>query len=191
LIHEAGNPYYDWFFAGSKPARAALATLLDSPSSEVSSTRVTLLFARRRLVGAYVAVGGAELARCRLADAALLLKDASRDISARESLYARMKESRKLLAPIGNEDFFLSRIGVTPYCRGQGFGRVLLEHYLATGSAAGFERFRLDVSADNSRAIELYESSGFVVASTRSLAGMTYHAMTLANAAPRQPENGS
>ena len=46
-----------------------------------------------------------------------------------------------------------------------------------------FERFHLDVSADD-RAVNLYQRVGFAVSSTRSLAGMTYHAMVLEKNSP-------
>jgi ribosomal protein S18 acetylase RimI-like enzyme len=64
-------------------------------------------------------------------------------------------------------------------CRGQGLGRAITEEYLRSGFAVGFRRFRLDVSADNGHAVEIYRSLGFVVEAEREAAGMRYLAMTL------------
>ena len=66
-------------------------------------------------------------------------------------------------------EFFPSRahrgtlgMGVLPQWRGRGVGRRLLEATLAQARRSGFKRIELDVHADNSRAIALYEKAGFV-----------------------------
>ena len=66
-------------------------------------------------------------------------------------------------------EFFPSRahrgtlgIGLLPEWRGRGVGRRLLEATLTQARRSGFKRIELDVHADNSRAIALYEKAGFV-----------------------------
>jgi RimJ/RimL family protein N-acetyltransferase len=66
-------------------------------------------------------------------------------------------------------EFFPSRahrgtlgMGLLPEWRGRGVGRRLLEATLAQARRSGFKRIELDVHADNSRAIALYEKAGFV-----------------------------
>jgi RimJ/RimL family protein N-acetyltransferase len=66
-------------------------------------------------------------------------------------------------------EFFPSRahrgtlgMGLLPEWRGRGVGRRLLEATLAQARRSGFKRIELDVHADNSRAIALYEKVGFV-----------------------------
>lgn len=65
-------------------------------------------------------------------------------------------------------EFFPSRahrgtlgMGLLPEWRGRGVGRRLLEATLAQARRSGFKRIELDVYADNSRAIALYEKAGF------------------------------
>jgi len=53
-------------------------------------------------------------------------------------------------------------IGLLPDWRGAGLGRRLMEAALAKATAIGLERVQLEVHADNSRAIALYEKLGFV-----------------------------
>jgi ribosomal protein S18 acetylase RimI-like enzyme len=178
LIHEAGNPYYNWLYGGPSEARAAVDRQFRLPASEISSTRVTALMKVDVLVGIYVALTGAELARARMIDAAAIVSR-ERSQGSPSPLRDRMAETRGLFASVRHDDFYLSKIGVVKRYRRRDWGRVLLDNYLAAGRRAGFTRFRLDVSADNATAIALYQSAGFVIESTADRAGMTYAAMAL------------
>jgi len=181
LIHEAGNPYFDWFFGGPEAARAAVVRWIERPSSELAASRVTLLFAGGRAAGVFVALGGAELAVCRKADALAALAEAGK---LRSALVARMAIARELFVPVVPEDFYLSKIGIVAELRRRGLGRALMAEYLAAGLDAGFERFCLDVSADNEHAIWLYRSFGFRVEARTDAAGMSYLRMGLDHVAP-------
>ncbi|MGH3043049.1 MAG: GNAT family N-acetyltransferase [Gaiellaceae bacterium] len=180
LIHEAGNPYFDWFFGDPQRAAATLAGWIRRPSSEVAASRVTLLLAGDVLAGAMVALSGEQLRRCRQADVVALLKDLGPDRSGRAALVERIQTANALFAPVGPEDFYLSKIGVLPGHRGMGLGRTLMAEFLAAGRAAGSSRFRLDVSADNEPAVCLYRSLGFVVESEGERAGLHYLSMVMA-----------
>src|SRR5918999_1419905 len=83
------------------------------------------------------------------------------------------------LEPVAPRDWYLSKVAVVDAHRARGLGRALVEEYLAAGLAAGFRRFRLDVSADNDQAVRIYRSLGFRVEADRAAAGMRYLAMTL------------
>jgi len=54
-------------------------------------------------------------------------------------------------------------MGVKRDCRGQGIGRRLLEAALLRGFARRFERIELEVFSSNRTAVQLYESSGFLL----------------------------
>lgn len=178
LVHEAGNPYFDWFFGGPEQTAATLAAWVRRPSSEVSLERVALAQLGDEAVGMYVALPGPELQHCRQVDTLALLKAAGHDQAARAALHERIEVSRDLFAPVGPDEFYLSKMGVLPPHRGKGLGRVLTDAFLAAGRAAGFGRFRLDVSADNEPAVRLYVSCGFEVESESEAAGLRYLAMT-------------
>jgi ribosomal protein S18 acetylase RimI-like enzyme len=179
LVHEAGNPYYDWFFGDASAARSALRAWIARPSSEISIERVVVARVRRRLVGAYVALGGTELRHARDADALALLARASSEPTQRARLVERLAVAKSLFAPVAPEDWYLSKIAVVPRFRGQGIGRAIVDEYLSEGFAAGFRRFRLDVSAENDHAVQIYKSLGFVVETEGSAAGLRYLAMIL------------
>jgi ribosomal protein S18 acetylase RimI-like enzyme len=178
LIHEAGNPYYDWLYGRPSEARRAVDWQLRLPTSEISSTRVTALLKDAVLLGMYVALNGAELARARMTDAmAITRREGTRGPPS--PLLDRIAESRGLFAPVHDDEFYLSKFGVARRFRGRGWGRLVLDDYIGAGRRAGFTRFRLDVSADNAAAIALYQSAGFIIESTAERAGMTYAAMAL------------
>lgn len=190
LIHAAGNPFYDWFLGGPARARAAVERLLERPSSEVAASRVTVLMDGDRLAGMYVGVEGADLAVCRKADTLALLQEVG-SRRARRALAARMTQSRDLFPTVASDEFYLSKIGVATDLRGRGFGRALLEQYLATGESAGFRRFRLDVAADNAPAIALYHSLGFAIESERQAPGLRYVAMALSSSGAAEARSPS
>jgi ribosomal protein S18 acetylase RimI-like enzyme len=185
LIHEAGNPYLDWFFGDAERTRVALERWIRRPSSEYSIERVRGLLENGVLVGAYVGLGGADLAAARKADALTALKEAGRE--GRPELAARLAERRGLFAPVADDEFYLSNIGVTSARRGEGLGRVLLEEYLGEGRGRGHSRFRLDVDATNAPAVRLYESTGFRVIHEHAAAAgtLTYCSMVLDEGEPR------
>jgi ribosomal protein S18 acetylase RimI-like enzyme len=176
LIHEAGSPYFDWLLGGPSAARAALGSLLERPTSEIAPSNVTLLMDGDRVLGVYVALGGAELARCRTADGLALLQGAGSRES-RVALSRRLAEARDLFPPVHEHDFYLSKIAVIRDQQRVGYGRALLERYVAEGVARGFARFRLDVSAGNPAALGLYRSAGFEPVTEREAGGLRYLAM--------------
>lgn len=175
LVHEAGNPYYDWLFGGEEAARESLDAVSLKTSSELWPGRARLLVAGSRLLGMYIALEGREVAACRAADTLALLGRLSRgDLNRREALRGRVAESRQLFDPVSGSDYFLSKIGVTAEFRGQRVAGILLDSFLDEGVAIGYGRFRVDVSADNEPAIALYRSRDFRTVHERRLHHMHY-----------------
>jgi ribosomal protein S18 acetylase RimI-like enzyme len=175
-IHEAGNPYFDWLFGGSKEARRAIDTLVRSDSSELSIRHVSALIDDGQTIGGFIALGDRALRRCRSSDALALVTRGERHNS--EGLRERMAAAKHLFPPVGPDEFYLSKVGVVADRRGCGLGSILVADYLDKGRAAGFERFRLDVSADNTPAISIYERAGFRVSASSDHDGLRYVAMT-------------
>jgi len=58
-------------------------------------------------------------------------------------------------------------IGVHPKWQGRGIGRLMLTAALEWSDSVGIERLELTVLADNHRAIQMYQSAGFVHEGTR------------------------
>lgn len=161
-IHEAGNPYFDWFFGGPTAARTMLEPRMHDDSSEVSPAGATLLLdgPDRRVVGGFLAWDGAELRRRRASDAIAYLRSAGE--AGRATVVERMATSRDLFAPVEPDEFYLSKLGVRSDSRLRGHGRFLLASFLESGHDRGWRRFRLDVNTANDAAIRIYRQQGFV-----------------------------
>jgi ribosomal protein S18 acetylase RimI-like enzyme len=183
-IHEAGNPYYDWFFGGATEAGLALAEWMRRPSSEVFVGRVRLLVDAGHPVGGFIALPGSELNACRRLDALATVQAAGPE--ERGSMLARMRQARGLFPTVSNQEFYLSKMGVLPGHRGAGHGAAIVREYLDIGAALGFRRFRLDVWAGNRPAVHLYEAAGFrtLRESSPHPARMTYLDMALEREPP-------
>lgn len=180
-VLEAWDPYLGWLL-GEREVATRIERWMHRPSSEVAIGRVTVGELDDVVVGGYIAVDGAELPTCRISDAVASLSEAGDEADA---LRARMEASRELSEPVSPDDFYLSKLGILPGYRGKGFGRRLLDRFIEEGSALGFHRFRLDVSAQNDRAIELYRLTGFQVVSMGMVPGtsLEYVAMSLEGSA--------
>jgi len=62
----------------------------------------------------------------------------------------------------GTEDAWLEDVFVEPEARGGGHGRTLVEAAVQRARARGCRRIQLDANQDNTEAVKLYESIGFV-----------------------------
>jgi ribosomal protein S18 acetylase RimI-like enzyme len=60
---------------------------------------------------------------------------------------------------------YIVNIGMIKGCRGKGYGRLLVMHFLEVVRAKGFDQVRLNVNPDNLAAMNLYRSLGFSVES--------------------------
>lgn len=177
-VHEAGNPYFDWIFGGPDRASEVLAKWVRRRSSEVSMRRAVVALHDDRVVGGFIALDGAELARCRQADLMSLITQLGSD----KALESRLTASQGLFARVEPDDFYLSKIGVQPEFRGHGVAKELMRLYSESARQRGLPRLRLEVSATNTAAVRLYESLGFETAGRSAVptVGLEYLDMTKA-----------
>jgi GNAT superfamily N-acetyltransferase len=78
------------------------------------------------------------------------------------------------LIPIGGGVFELSKMAVSPECRGQGIGRRLIEYTIHQARLLGASSLFLGSSTKLPSAIHLYESVGFLHVHPESLPPMPY-----------------
>ncbi len=182
-VLQAGSPYLEWFFGGTDEARSVLRGWVARPSSEVFLGRAVLCTVGDVPVGGFLALGGAELARSRQADAVAALTQSGP--AARHAITLRIAAARELFPPVEDDELYLTKVWVTAEARRAGHGAALVGEYLAVGAGRGFRRFRLDVFSGNHAAIRLYRSFGFEILEERSSeqAGMSYTSMVLVSRA--------
>jgi ribosomal protein S18 acetylase RimI-like enzyme len=132
-----------------------------------------------RVLGGYIGVSGRDLRSCRKSDFMAFINQCR--TKPREDVTARLRASANLLSTVADDEFYLSRIGVAAASRGGGMGRRLLDAFLSEGREKQFAKFRLDVAANNERAIALYRAAGFEVASQSGIpdSAISYCSMTL------------
>jgi ribosomal protein S18 acetylase RimI-like enzyme len=178
-VHAASEPYVDWLLGGRSEALRILEQWMRRPSSEVFIGRAMLALEENQPVGGFIALRGAELARCWMRDA--LAAVAVTPPERRTSLQLRLRLGRQLLPPVASDDLYLSRMGVLAHARGRGYGRAIIREFLRYGLRGRFGRLSLDVSSGNTAAIRLYSSVGFHPERERQLeaVGMTYLRMGL------------
>jgi GNAT superfamily N-acetyltransferase len=147
-VHAAGLPYFDWLLGGRSPALRIVREWLCRPSSELFIGRVVLV-EDTQPVGGFIALPGAELARCRREDALALVAATARE--QRWALARRLRQGRALFPELTADDFYLSRMGVRAGARRRGYGKAIVDEFLRQGRQQGFRRFRLDVWPATSR----------------------------------------
>ena len=171
-IHSAGNPYFDYIFGAPDVSRHALGAWVHRSSSELALQRVTLLMEERAVVGGLIGLNESDWKRCRTADTIALVAGAR---NGRAELAARLESTKGLFHTPAKDDFYLSKIWVAPPYRGCGYGRRLIEKFLAMGEQLPARRFCLDVCATNAAAIRLYERYGFTRQALReSASGLAF-----------------
>ena len=85
-------------------------------------------------------------------------------------LISRLTTLTKMQNPTANDTLYITNIAVRPESRGQGFASALIKSFEEDAKAQGL-KVALDVAADNTDAIMLYEHLGFEYQWQKSFAG--------------------
>jgi ribosomal protein S18 acetylase RimI-like enzyme len=180
-IHQASNPFADWYFGDPAVALEVITEWMGRPSSELHLGRARFLVDGDSDVPAGVLIGmhGETLATCRAADFVAFCEELGSGPDAEAVIEQVLPVARRLFSPVAHDAFYISRVVVDPARRGLGLGRALVEKTIESLEAAGARRFRLDVSRDNFAAMQTYHALGFRVVGTAEVAehGLVYHAM--------------
>jgi ribosomal protein S18 acetylase RimI-like enzyme len=177
----ASRPFADWYFGEPWAAEEMVTEWMSRPSSEVFAGRAVVYEDGGGPGGCIIALPGSELARCRAADFAAFCDEVASEPEADEVIAEIVAVSNELFAPVGDDDFYISRVGVDPHRQGQGIGRAMVSYVLADAARRGHARCRLDVSADNNAAVRAYQAAGLTTVETRHdpTTGFTYCAMVV------------
>lgn len=161
LLYESGKEYFDCIFGNQDTALESLDKWMRRASSEFAILRWTMLFDDDQLIGGIIGIDGEELLSCQKADTFALLKEVRRED--RKKLISRMAIVKDIYLPVKPKEFFVRTIAVKPEYRGKGIGGILINKFIDTGYEHGFNKFRLEVRAENIHALKLFKSVGFCV----------------------------
>jgi hypothetical protein len=101
-VHAAAQSYIDWLFGAASAASRILEQWMRRPSSEVFIRRAVLAVDETQPVGGFIALRGAELARCRMQDTLAALATTAPE--RRSSLVFRLGLGRRLLPQVSADD---------------------------------------------------------------------------------------
>ena len=176
-ILAAGQPFYDWFCGERDVAERTVAMWMRQPSSEVSIQRVQFLQCGSDIAGGIIGLSGTELKKARIADTGSFW--ATLDVHSREALIERLSQSLQVFAPVAEDEYYVSKMGLARSFRGKGLGKVLLERHLDQGNALGYSKFRADVQTENEPSLRSFLAIGFEIFYTVQSAdgALKYHAM--------------
>lgn len=157
-VQEAGRPFFDIFLDGADQ-RATLRRWLQRRSSEVSLHRTRFLIADDRIAGGYISLSGLELPGCRQAD----LLDLARSMGSESytELRDRMEDLRDLFAPVEENDFYLSKLGLLHQYESPSLRQVLLDDCVRRARQGGFRRVRVDVPERERSIRDFFGGQGF------------------------------
>jgi len=173
----AGRPYYSWLCGGHDAAERVIAMWMRQPSSEIFIERTQFVMYGSEIAGGYIPFRGAEVKKARNADMESLW--AAADMPSRAALIDKISQGLKLFAPVEEDEYYGSKMGVTRSFRGKGLTQNMFDHFFNEGRSLGYSNFRLDVQAENKHALRWYFSNGFEIVYTGQTndGKLTYHAM--------------
>jgi ribosomal protein S18 acetylase RimI-like enzyme len=176
-ILAAGQPFYDWFCGGRDVAERTVAMWMKQPSSEVSIQRVQIFQSGSDIAGGIIGLGGTELKKARMADTGTFY--ATLDVRSRGALIERLSQSAQAFAPVADDEYYVSKMGIAQSFRGKGLGKALVEHHLDQGNALGYTKFRADVHTENEPSLRSFLAVGFEIFYTGQTAdgALKYHAL--------------
>ncbi len=176
-ILAAGRPYYYWLCGDQEAAHRAITMWMRQPSSETFIERVRFLQYGSEIAAGYIGMCGAEVKKARSADMESLW--AFLDMPSRSALIEKISQCLQLFAPVEEDEYYGSKMGVTRSFRGKGLTQPMFDHFFDEGNALGYSKFRLDVQAENKHALNWYFANGFEIVYTGQTTdgALRYHAM--------------
>ncbi|MGH7678892.1 MAG: GNAT family N-acetyltransferase [Gemmatimonadaceae bacterium] len=159
LEFEIAWAYRRFVFGDSGTAAAIQRRLFENQASEFAPPHALIALVGDELAGMYAALSGVELRQRRMKEALTVARAAVGQ--ADSGFAARSRLAARVMLPVADDAFYLSRIAVTERYRGRSIGRQLVDHVLAAGTSLGLRSCSLDVEPSNQAALRLYRAAGF------------------------------
>jgi GNAT superfamily N-acetyltransferase len=131
----------------------------------------------QEIAGGIIGLSGAELMKARTADINSFW--ATLDGPSRGALIDRLSQSLNAFAPVADDEYYASKMGLDRRFLGKGLAKVMLERCLDQGRALGYSKFRADVETGNERSLRCCRATGFEIFYTGQSAdgALKYHAL--------------
>lgn len=176
-ILAAGQPYFDWLCGNREAAERTVAMWMRQPSSEIFIERIQFLLCGSEIAGGIIGLSGAELKMARSADLNSYWK--TLDVHTRGTLIGRLSQSLSAFAPVADDEYYVSKVGLARSFQARGLAKMLVEHCIDQGTALGFSKFRADIETENKPSLRCSRATGFEIFYTGESAdgALKYHAL--------------
>jgi GNAT superfamily N-acetyltransferase len=158
LVHAASLPYDEFVYDDEAQARRVQRLLFEAGAGDWAPPQGRGAIREGRLVGVLAGVHARDLQRVRM-NASLVLGRAG--VLEDKELAARLRLAAQTLAPVQENDWFSSVIGVTPSERGTGVGDAIVELSRKRARDAGAQRIVGQYQADQPRLGAYYQRFGY------------------------------
>ena len=107
----------------------------------------------------------------------LLLEDSRRAFS--RDLIGRLSQSLNAFAPVADDEYYVSKVGLARPFQAKGLAKILVEHCLDQGTTLGYCKFRADIETENKPSLRCSRATGFEIFYTGQSAdgALKYHAL--------------
>src|SRR5690606_30501440 len=131
-VHQASNPFADWYYGDAETAREVITERMGRPSSELHIGRAILLTrdGEAEPRGGIIGMPGEVIAECRAADFLAFYEELGGGPEADEVIGEVLPVARQLFPPVAHDAFYISRVVIDPARRSAGLGRALMEKSL-------------------------------------------------------------
>lgn len=155
----ASGPYAAFVYDDASQAERINRMLFETGTAEFCAPASSVLVEHGAAAALLVALDDAMLRRRRMLSAKAIMR--SGELDSHPDFAARLQQAGTTLHQVVAGDWYLSRIAVSDAARGKGYGRLLLDQFLAVGRERGMQRAVLEVDPHNATAVRLYEAAGF------------------------------
>lgn len=155
----ASAAYNGFVYADQQQADFVRDLLFDRKVGEFAAPHSRAVLGDGMLEGFISALSGKDLHLCRMKSAMAIAKAGLFEKD--EALYRRMQIAATTSAVVEDEDYYISRVAVSPESSGRGLAGMLLCHAQEQAENSGARRLILEVASDNDAAHRLYRKHGF------------------------------
>lgn len=159
-----------WVLNSDRAYLRALLTGLDTPKilanwlleekSEIALQKTRLLIADDRMAGGFIGFAGRQLRRRRETD---LVDVVRRSDESRSDLRDRLKDLLPLFAPVAPNDFYVSKLGISPGMSEPTMAKQLVDECIDCARRDGYDRVRIDIDAEDKPLTDLLVTRGFAI----------------------------
>lgn len=161
LIYQSSHELLDFMFSNKTIAEKVLRELYKKKRGHFGCQFSTIALLDSKVVGIELGYDKDQLSKQALIGSVLLMLASPLSIWWHLAATVGSVVDNYVPAP-GGGTYYINNIAVSPECRGQGIGKLLVMDTINRSTEAGYKAVELDVTAVNESAVRFYEKNGFI-----------------------------